>query len=402
MNVYRIDWEAMIDRVLVDNLAAAAGLAPAPTVAAARPALARILASCGGWPYATAKPTARERRAFALRLLGDAFGQVLGPAPQQAPGITLERARDGMRAITLVIRVEVNLADAAALQTVEGLSVGLAEAIIAERLHGGPFTSMADLGDRVEHVGEVLMRKWAPVIGFMQPSAPRTGALGDPARDLQVLAAEQTFGEPAERLVRVFESVAMRVTTQLHPHTKHELPRSPKIVPPPDAATASRTILLPGKRYYYHVKAAIAEAGERVDVAMFHIAMPGSTHPTRRLLDALAAAHDRGVRVRVLVDRDRAADPYNSTVINAAAVNFLLDAGVKVHVDAARKLLHSKFLVIDADRTIIGSHNWSAGSYFGFDDLSVDVTSTAFARVMRQRFEDLWRRGTAASRDRQI
>jgi hypothetical protein len=371
-------------------------------VAAARPALARILASCGGWPYATAKPTARERRAFALRLLGDAFGQVLGPAPQQAPGITLERARDGMRAITLVIRVEVNLADAAALQTVEGLSVGLAEAIIAERLRGGPFASMTDLGDRVEHVGEVLMRKWAPVIGFMQPSAPRTGALGDPARDLQVLAAEQTFGEPAERLVRVFESVAMRVTTQLHPHTKHELPRSPKIVPPPDAATASRTILLPGKRYYYHVKAAIAEAGERVDVAMFHIAMPGSTHPTRRLLDALAAAHDRGVRVRVLVDRDRAADPYNSTVINAAAVNFLLDAGVKVHVDAARKLLHSKFLVIDADRTIIGSHNWSAGSYFGFDDLSVDVTSPAFARVTRQRFEDLWRRGTAASRDRQI
>src|SRR6185503_993088 len=113
-----------------------------------------------------------------------------------------------MRAITLVTRVEVNLADAAALQTVEGLSVGLAEAIIAERLHGGPFTSMADLGDRVEHVGEALMRQWAP----------RTGALGDPARDLQVLAAEQTFGEPAERLVRVFESVAMRVTTQLHPH----------------------------------------------------------------------------------------------------------------------------------------------------------------------------------------
>jgi phosphatidylserine/phosphatidylglycerophosphate/cardiolipin synthase-like enzyme len=89
-------------------------------------------------------------------------------------------------------------------------------------------------------------------------------------------------------------------------------------------------------------------------------------------------------------------------VINAAAVNFLLDAGLKVHVDAARKLLHSKFLVIDADRTIIGSHNWSAGSYFGFDDLSVDVASPAFARTTRQRFEDLWRRGTRASRDRQI
>jgi hypothetical protein len=110
-NVYRIDLG--VDRPRAGRQpAAAAGLAPAPTVAAARPALARILASCGGWPYATAKPTARVRRAFALRLLGDAFGQVLGPAPQQAPGITLAPARDGMRAITLVTRVEVNLADA--------------------------------------------------------------------------------------------------------------------------------------------------------------------------------------------------------------------------------------------------------------------------------------------------
>jgi hypothetical protein len=86
-------------------------------------ALARILASCGGWPYATAKPTARERRAFALRLLGDAFGQVLGPAPQQAPGITLERRATACAPSRLSLRVEVNLADAAALQTVEGLSV---------------------------------------------------------------------------------------------------------------------------------------------------------------------------------------------------------------------------------------------------------------------------------------
>lgn len=165
--------------------------------------------------------------------------------------------------------------------------------------------------------------------------------------------------------------------------------------------TASRTLLLPGKRYYYHVKAAITGATSRVDVAMFHMAMPGADHPTRRLLDALAEARNRGVRVRVLVDRDRAQDPYKSSVINAAAINFLLDAGVRVRVDMPRKLLHSKFLVIDANRTIIGSHNWSAGSYFGFDDLSVDVESSAFARATRRRFDDLWRRGTRASRTRQ-
>ena len=89
---------------------------------------------------------------------------------------------------------------------------------------------------------------------------------------------------------------------------------------------------------------------------------------------------------------------YHSTVINAAAVNFLLDSGISVRVDAPRKLLHSKFLVIDSDRTIIGSHNWSAGSCFGFDDLSVDIESATFARSARRRFAALWRDADVASR----
>ena len=100
----------------------------------------------------------------------------------------------------------------------------------------------------------------------------------------------------------------------------------------------------------------------------------------------------------MLVDPDRAADPYHSTVINAAAVNFLLDSGISVRVAAPRKLLHSKFLVIDSDRTIMGSHNWSAGSYFGFDDLSVDIESATFARSARRRFAALWRGADVASR----
>ena len=77
------------------------------------------------------------------------------------------------------------------------------------------------------------------------------------------------------------------------------------------------------------------------------------------------------------VDRDRDDDPYRSTVINAAAVAWLRDAGVAVRQDATETLLHSKFVVIDADLTLIGSHNWTAGSYFRFDDLTLAIRSTA-------------------------
>jgi len=105
MTVYRIDWGAMIDRPLVAVLAAAAGLAAAPTVTAAKPALARILEMSGGWPYVTAKPGQAAQRAFALRLVGEAFAQALGTTAQQVPGLELGSAEDGMRAIATVTRV---------------------------------------------------------------------------------------------------------------------------------------------------------------------------------------------------------------------------------------------------------------------------------------------------------
>lgn len=398
MNVYRIDWAAMVDRALVTDLAAAAGLAAAPTVTAAKPALARILEMSGGWPYATTKPAQVAQRAFALRLLGEAFAQTLGRTPQQVLGLEVGLARRGMRAITTVPRVEVNIANRSELTTVPALTPRTAQAIVDDRLRGGYLRSMADLVERIDGVGPALSRKLAPYLGFMQPSAPRTGATGDLAQDLGTLLAQETVTEPTARFLRVLDRVAMHVAANPHPHTRNQLPRTVKVPMLPEGVEASRTLLLPGKQYYYHVQRAIRAAEARVDVAMFHIALPADDHPTKRLLEALAAATGRGVNVRVLVDRDRASDPYKSTVINSASVNFLLDAGASVRIDAPENLLHSKFLVIDADHTIIGSHNWSAGSYFGFDDFSVDVESTAFARATRRRFEDLWRGGERASR----
>lgn len=159
-------------------------------------------------------------------------------------------------------------------------------------------------------------------------------------------------------------------------------------------------MVLAGRRYYSFMLRTLQQARASIDIAMFHIAMPGETHPTRRLIDALIRAHNRGVTVRVLVDRDRKKDPYRSQVINATAIQTLLSSGVRVRVDAPNKLLHSKFAIVDRKVSIVGSHNWSAGSFFSFDDLSVAVESLDFARQMNGRFETLWRRGENARRGR--
>jgi phosphatidylserine/phosphatidylglycerophosphate/cardiolipin synthase-like enzyme len=126
---------------------------------------------------------------------------------------------------------------------------------------------------------------------------------------------------------------------------------------------------------------------------MFHIASPSETHPTRKLLDALGAARQRGVSVRVLMDQDRKTDPYLSTIINTPARKLLEAANVPVRFDTAERLLHSKFLVIDQTVAVIGSHNWSAGSFFNFDDLTLVISSPELAAELTQRFVRLWGTG---------
>lgn len=77
-------------------------------------------------------------------------------------------------------------------------------------------------------------------------------------------------------------------------------------------------------------------------------------------------------------------------------LQYLPANGVAVRVDRPNRLLHSKLIIVDGRRTISGSHNWSAGSFFTFDDLSVAVESAEVAQDARMRFDTLWRRGERA------
>jgi phosphatidylserine/phosphatidylglycerophosphate/cardiolipin synthase-like enzyme len=156
------------------------------------------------------------------------------------------------------------------------------------------------------------------------------------------------------------------------------------------APSAEWVAVLANDEYHPAVESAIGDALVSIDVCMFHIALGGAEHPTRILLEKLVEMHQRGVGVRVILDRDRKTDPYLSTIINKPAKEFLESAGVPVRSDAEDVLMHSKFVVIDRKLVVIGSHNWSAGSYEEFDDVSLAISSPDLARDLQIRFDELW------------
>ena len=67
---------------------------------------------------------------------------------------------------------------------------------------------------------------------------------------------------------------------------------------------------------------------------------------------SLKEAHDRGVDVRVILDKSQRTEPYRG-------LTFLVHAGVPVWVDAVHAIAHNKVMVIDGETVITGSFNYT-------------------------------------------
>jgi phosphatidylserine/phosphatidylglycerophosphate/cardiolipin synthase-like enzyme len=90
---------------------------------------------------------------------------------------------------------------------------------------------------------------------------------------------------------------------------------------------------------------AITEARRAVSVQAFSF----TSKPIAR---ALAAAHERGVQVEVILDQ-------SSLKAHHASADVLAGSGIPVFVDSAHLLAHNKVMVIDGETVITGSFNFT-------------------------------------------
>jgi phosphatidylserine/phosphatidylglycerophosphate/cardiolipin synthase-like enzyme len=297
------------------------------------------------------------------------------------------------RTVHALPRLDVNRASAQDLDALPIIGPALAAAIVAEREAHGTYASLADLATRVDGVGEGTVAALKHTLEVLPPTAvlaPRRPA--DDELGAKLLALVSQIGSSASPLADVLRMVALEVARHPHPASRLQLPRDWTRTRVADPGHAASIGVVWSEAYLAQLPALITAARQRVAVCMFHVA-GGENHPTRLLLTALRDAKAAGADVRVLLDRDRRDDPYMSTVINSPARKWLREAGVACRFDSGARLLHSKFVLIDAATAIVGSHNWTAGSYAEFDDLSLRIDSASLAAELWQRFEVLWSRG---------
>jgi len=140
-----------------------------------------------------------------------------------------------------------------------------------------------------------------------------------------------------------------------------------------------------GSAYLDQALNLIGSAEREIRVTMFFMTYrPGTSHPANALVEALAAAHGRGVAVSVTLDLDRPEDVFGSRLVNRAAFDFLKAKGIDVAWDRPERLTHTKLLIVDGRDILVGSHNWTAGSIYGYDDQSLALRSEALGGALTQ------------------
>lgn len=132
--------------------------------------------------------------------------------------------------------------------------------------------------------------------------------------------------------------------------------------------------------------------GATAEIAVVMYAMmyyEGDTDSTpTALVEALVEAHQRGVQVKVLLDRS---EWIRENDINDASSSRLQEAGVEVRFSPPEEITHAKLLTCDG-QVFLGDANWSTSGLLSYQGTSISVEDASMAVAYRSWFTSLWSR----------
>lgn len=101
------------------------------------------------------------------------------------------------------------------------------------------------------------------------------------------------------------------------------------------------------------------------------------------LINILIGAHQRGVAVRVITDKDQLS-------LNPSHVERLRRNGIQVRRNNDSYFMHHKFAVVDGCHLVTGSLNWTQQAVHGNQENVLISSSSDVVRPFLEQFEVLW------------
>jgi phosphatidylserine/phosphatidylglycerophosphate/cardiolipin synthase-like enzyme len=102
------------------------------------------------------------------------------------------------------------------------------------------------------------------------------------------------------------------------------------------------------------------------------------------IAETVAGCHKMGIQVRVITD--------DGKIFDKGSDIYSLDrTGVKIKIDSFRSLMHHKFVIIDNQKLLTGSYNWTrTGSDVNNENVLL-TTNGNIVRAYRKEFKRLWK-----------
>jgi len=113
-----------------------------------------------------------------------------------------------------------------------------------------------------------------------------------------------------------------------------------------------------------------------IDVAMYSF----TSDP---IAQALVNAKERGVKIRVLLDKQQAGS-------SSSKAEFLANNGILVSLDTHSGYMHNKIAIIDGAVVITGSFNWTESAEERNQENMVVISDPWVVQVYKERFDYLW------------
>ncbi len=315
----------------------------------------------------------------------------------------------------IVPRLDINAADTDQLAGLPGLGGVSARRIVARRDARGPYVDLED-ARRAGNVSKAAFAR-ATVHLYVGAAVPPRSQLreteliqrGGLSAYLQLwqdgrLSTPHLSAETAEdALVTLVQGFAAAVRAKpavprLWAPGRRRLRRGSRALGRAtelEAAMATDAQVAPifSSGYLPKLVATIDAATATVIASMFYFTVGEAdveTDPGDEIVTALERAIGRGVDVRLILDDDVPTDRHGAQLVNATTFSVLEAKGIPFRRDHLEVTSHAKAIVVDAQNAIVGSHNWTASSFFRYQETSLFVRSNDFGQTLFERLSRRW------------
>jgi len=115
----------------------------------------------------------------------------------------------------------------------------------------------------------------------------------------------------------------------------------------------------------------------------------------REIALSLIKARERGVKVRLYLDKDQVDYRYSQS-------RFLVQKGIKTRISSNEYIMHNKFAIIDNRILLTGSYNWTFSANSRNDENLLIIDDPEIIEIFQNQFINLWTNKYSSERTRQL